>query len=156
MYEKNIHGYFLPKLAYLKPMENTMLVVFIATVSQLFGGWDAMMNGLLVFIAVDYLTGLIAGITQKKLSSRTGFTGLLKKIVIFLLVLIAAQVDRITGNSEPYFRMATALFYIANEGISILENAALMGLPIPKVLRDILIRIQETGSVERSPSTNEQ
>ncbi|QSX09683.1 phage holin family protein [Alkalibacter rhizosphaerae] len=140
----------------MKPVENAFMVGSMAAIVQLFGGWDALMNGLLVFISVDYLTGLMAAIVQKKLSSKTGFAGLLKKIVILMLVLIAAQVDRISGNGEPYFRMATALFYIANEGISILENAALMGLPIPKVLRNILVGMQEAGAVERSQQNNGQ
>lgn len=106
-------------------------------ISWLFGGWSTAMITLIVFMAVDYLTGLIvAGVFKKSkksdsgaLESRAGFKGLCKKGVILLVVLVAAQLDLLTGSN--FIRDAVIIAFVANEALSIVENAGLMGIPIP-------------------------
>lgn len=140
----------LPKLAILKPIDNVVILTMTAGFVQIFGGWDSLMDCLLIFIAVDYFTGVLVAVNRKNVSSKNGFFGLLKKIVILLLVLISAQVDHVVGVGEPYFRMVTCLFYISNEGISILENATHLGLPVPKILSGVLEKLKtdaESGDV---------
>ena len=105
----------------------------------LFGGCDALMIVLGVFMAVDYLTGTINAAISKTLNSSTGFVGLLRKGAMLLVVIVAAQLDKLLG--ESVFRSITCMFYIANEGISILENCAEIGIPLPKPLVDALKKL---------------
>lgn len=115
-----------------------------AAVTQALGGWDISLKALVAFMAVDYVTGLIvAGVFRRSpktergaLSSRAGFIGLLRKCDILLLVLLAAMLDNITGSG--FIRTGVCLFFTANEGLSILENLGLMGVPYPQFLRDML------------------
>lgn len=102
--------------------------------TSVFGGWDNVLTILLTLIVIDYTTGLIKGGYQESLSSSTGWKGLLRKGVIFLVVILAHQVDIVLNSTSPIFRTATAYFYIANEGISITENIALLGVPLPSFL----------------------
>lgn len=109
-------------------------------VAALFGGWDAALSTLLMFMAADYITGLItAGVfhTSPKsengaLESRAGWKGLCRKGVTLLIVLIACRLDLMMGTD--YLRDATVIAFVANEAISIIENAGLMGVPIPEVI----------------------
>jgi toxin secretion/phage lysis holin len=92
-------------------------------------------------VVVDYITGLMRAITEKSLSSRIGAKGIVKKVLIFLLVGIAnlADVYLLTGGEA--LRTAVIFFYIANEGISLLENATAIGLPVPEKLKDVLAQL---------------
>ncbi len=109
-------------------------------VASFFGGWDAALSTLLTFMAIDYVTGLItAGVFHKSpktesgtLESRTGFKGLLRKGTMLLFVLIGYRLDLLIG--EAYVRDAVCIAFIVNELISIIENAGLMGIPIPAVI----------------------
>jgi len=112
-----------------------------AFIASLFGGWDAAMTTLVVFMGVDYLMGLIvAGVFKKSgksengaLDSRAGFKGLLKKSIVLLIVLVAYRLDLVLGST--FIKDAVIIGYIANETISIIENAGLMGIPIPDVIK---------------------
>lgn len=99
--------------------------------SFLFGGWSVALQTLLIFVAIDYLTGVIAAGKEGKLSSNVGLKGIAKKVMIFFVVAVAHQVDILLGDGHV-FRDAAATFYIANEAISILENAGRIGIPIPE------------------------
>ena len=99
------------------------------TAVGLMGGWDAAMKVLTVCMALDYITGVLSAIREKKLSSSVGFWGLLRKGVIFLVVMLAAQLDVALGQ-EAVCRTAAILFYIANEAVSMTENAAKLGVPV--------------------------
>ena len=102
------------------------------------GGKDGMLIALLVFMALDYITGLMCAIMDKKLSSAVGFKGICKKVLILMLVGVANILDiHVVGNGSA-LRGAVIAFYLSNEGLSLLENAAYIGLPIPDKLRDIL------------------
>ncbi len=107
------------------------------------GGFDGLLYALILFVVVDYITGLIRGIIEKKLSSEIGFKGILRKVIIFMLVAVAHMLDaEIIGKGDA-LRTAVIFFYISNEGISILENAANIGVPVPKKLRDVLAQLKD-------------
>ena len=112
------------------------------------GGLDNLFIALLVFAAVDYATGVLAAIIKKKLNSQICFKGIAKKVFMFLIVGIANIVDVRLIQTGSGVRTATILFYIANEGVSLLENAARCGLPIPKRLKDILTQLHEKSEKE--------
>lgn len=108
------------------------------------GGLDNLLIALIVFAAVDYATGVLAAIIKKKLNSRVGFKGIAKKVLMFLIVGIANIVDVRLIQTGSAFRTATIIFYLANEGVSLLENSARCGLPIPKKLKDILTQLHDS------------
>ena len=108
------------------------------------GGLDNLLIALIVFAAVDYATGVLAAIIKKKLNSSVGFKGIAKKVLMFLIVGIANIVDVRLIQTGSAFRTATIIFYLANEGVSLLENSARCGLPIPKKLKDILTQLHES------------
>lgn len=111
------------------------------TAVGLMGGWDAAMKVLTVCMALDYITGVLSAIKEKKLSSSVGFWGLLRKGVIFLVVMLAAQLDAALGQ-EAVCRTAAILFYIANEAVSMTENAAKLGVPVPGKILDVLEQLK--------------
>lgn len=107
------------------------------------GGLDGFLYALIMFVIIDYITGLMAGFIQKKLSSEIGFKGICKKVAIFCLVGIGHVLDtRIIGNGSV-LRTAVIFFYLSNEGISIIENVAIIGLPVPKKLKDVLAQLHD-------------
>jgi toxin secretion/phage lysis holin len=108
-----------------------------------FGGFDGFMYALIAFVVIDYLTGVMVAIYKKQLSSEIGFKGIAKKVMIFLLVMVANIVDVEILKSGAVVRTAVIFFYISNEGISIIENAAKLDLPIPKKLITVLRQIKE-------------
>ena len=117
-------------------------------ISQAFGGWDSAMMTLLIFMAIDYLSGLIvAGVFHSSDKSETGtlnsaacWQGLLKKGMTLIIVLVAARLDIVLGTA--FVRDAVVIAYIVNETISIIENAGLMGLPVPDVIMQAIEQLQ--------------
>ena len=106
------------------------------------GGMDGFLYALIAFVVIDYITGLMVAAIQKKVSSEVGFKGICKKMLIFILVGVANIVDKqIIGNGSA-IRTAVIFFYLSNEGISILENTAQIGLPVPQKLRDVLEQLK--------------
>lgn len=114
-------------------------------IAGLFGGWDSALATLLIFMGVDYVTGLMVAATGKspkgKLSSKVGWKGIAKKCVILLLVLVAARLDVVLGTS--YVRAGVCIAFLCNEVISILENAGLMGVPLPAALKNAVELLQK-------------
>lgn len=104
----------------------------------IFGAWDIPLITLLVFIFLDYLTGVIKGGKSKELCSNIGLRGITKKGLILVVLLVAVMLDRLLDNGTWMFRTLIAYFYIMNEGISILENCAALGVPIPEKLKQAL------------------
>ena len=102
------------------------------------GGWDGFIYALIAFVVIDYITGLMCAVLDKKLSSEVGFRGIFKKVLIFSLVAIGHIVDKNVIGDGSVLRTAVIFFYLSNEGISILENSAHIGLPVPQKLKDIL------------------
>ena len=107
------------------------------------GGVDGLMTALIIFMVIDYITGLMCAIADRKLSSAVGFRGICKKVLIILLVGVAHIVDmHVVGTGEA-LRSAVICFYLSNEGVSVLENAGRLGLPIPEKLKAILAQLHD-------------
>jgi len=125
----------------------TILQTIFATaggyVGWFLGGVDGFMYALITFVVIDYLTGLMVAVLEKKLSSQIGFRGIFKKVLIFAFVGIGNIIDVYIIKNGSAIRTAVIFFYISNEGISIIENATKIGLPIPQKLKDILEQINK-------------
>lgn len=112
------------------------------------GGWDVLLKTIVFLAITDYITGLIKGFYLKELSSEIGFRGLLKKIVMFIVIAVAFVIQKMLGDNIP-LREVVITFYIANEGLSLLENAAVF-VPIPEKLKEVLLQLRDknTDSIE--------
>jgi toxin secretion/phage lysis holin len=115
----------------------TALSAVCGVTSYVFGGWDSLIMLLVLFVFLDFVTGIIASSVQKILSSRQGFKGIAKKVFIFALVAVAHSIDFLLGT-DNMIRDTTVVFYLVNEFISIIENAQIVGVPIPKVLANAI------------------
>lgn len=102
------------------------------------GGWDGLLTALLVFVALDYVTGVLCAIAERELSSAVGFRGICRKALIFVLVGIGHVLDTRVVGSGAAIRTAVICFYLSNEGVSLLENVARLGLPVPERLKEAL------------------
>ena len=110
----------------------------------LWGSLDGLLIALITLISLDYITGLIVGAAQHRLNSHTSFVGLCKKALILIIVAVAHIIDsQVLGGSASVFRSAACGLYIANEGLSILENAGKLGMPMPKKLRNVLEQLRD-------------
>ncbi|HEL1838369.1 TPA: phage holin family protein [Streptococcus suis] len=114
-------------------------------VGSLFGELDGILYALLIFIIIDYMTGLFAAILEKNLSSAVGFRGIFKKVVILFLVALGHLIDTKIIHHGGAVRTMVIFFYLSNEGVSIIENAVRIGLPIPEKLQSILHQIHDKG-----------
>jgi toxin secretion/phage lysis holin len=120
------------------------------------GGLDGFMYALIAFVVIDYITGVMVAILEKKLSSEIGAKGIIKKVLIFLLVGIANIIDIKLIGSGSGIRTATIIFYLSNEGISILENSSRIGLPIPDKLKEILVQLHGKGDKSNEEDINDE
>lgn len=109
------------------------------------GGYDGFLYALIAFVVLDYLLGVMCGIVEKHLSSDVGARGIFKKVVIFSLVGVAHIIDQNIIGDGGVLRTAVIFFYLSNEGISIIENATRLGLPVPEKLRDVLEQLKDGG-----------
>ena len=116
------------------------------------GGVDGMLIALIVLMALDYLSGVMCAIVDKKLSSAVGFKGICKKVLIIMLVGVANIIDVHVVGTGAVLRGAVICFYLSNEGLSLLENAAYLGLPIPDKLREILAQLHNRSEKEKDPT----
>lgn len=123
--------------------------IFGGLAASLFGAWDRLLWALVMLMAFDYVTGVIKGIYTKKLSSDTGFKGLLRKTVILVIVALANVIGELTGGRTA-IREMVIMFYIANEGISILENAAEILPNMPEGIKSILLQIRGDNDEDRN------
>jgi toxin secretion/phage lysis holin len=109
----------------------------------LFGGWTSSIQILIFLMIFDYITGLIKSYLNKTISSDIGFKGILKKATIFIVIIVAVMLDKLLNTGSWVFRTLVCYFYIANEGISLLENLSEIGLPIPAQLKDALEQLEK-------------
>lgn len=107
------------------------------------GGWDLLLKSIVILMVLDYVTGLLKSIYNKKLSSEVGFKGIIKKIIIFIVIATTYVIQCIIGDEIP-LREITIIFFIANEGISLVENAGEF-IPIPVKLKEVLIQLRKEG-----------
>ena len=127
---------FLEYLKYLIAIGGTGL-------TWLLGAWDTAMIVLIAFMVIDYTTGIVKGWYTKQLSSDVGLKGIARKFLIVLVLCVAVLLDRLLNTGTWVFRTLACYFYIANEGISILENVVVLGLPVPKQLKNALVQLQD-------------
>jgi len=132
-------------IGYLK-----LAVAVVGTfLTTFFGGWDTMLRVLVLFVAIDYVVGVTAAWFEKKLNSEIGARGIVKKFLLFVIVALAVQVDLALG--QEIFRSLAIWFYLANEALSIIENAGRCGVPIPSFLKTALGQMKQKadeGKVE--------
>ena len=112
------------------------------------GGLDGLLIALIVFMALDYITGIMCAVLDKKLSSAIGFKGVMKKELILILVGVANVVDVHVVGTGSALRGAVICFYLSNEGLSLLENASYVGLPVPEKLKNVLAQLHGRGDKE--------
>ncbi|WP_252237437.1 phage holin family protein [Clostridium sp. ZBS17] len=120
------------------------LVAIIGTgFTWLFGAWDMALIILIIFMLLDYGTGVLRGYVNKELSSDIGLRGIARKAVILIVLIVAVCLDRLMNTGEWIFRTTVAYFYIANEGLSLIENCAALGAPVPEKLLDALAQLKD-------------
>lgn len=130
----------------MKEFWNTTQVIFTAIggwLGYFLGGCDGLLIALIIFVAVDYITGVMCAVADKKLSSKVGFKGICRKVLIFLLVGIANIIDVQVIQTGSVLRTAVIFFYLSNEGVSLTENAAHLGLPVPEKLKAVLEQLHD-------------
>ena len=130
----------------MKEFWNTIQLIFSAVGGWLgyyLGGCDGLLLALVAFAAADYLTGVMCAVSDRKLSSNVGFKGICRKVLIFLLVGIANILDVHVIGTGSVLRTAVIFFYISNEGVSLLENAAHLGLPVPEKIKAVLEQLHD-------------
>lgn len=130
----------------MKELVNTIQMICAVVggyVGYFLGGWDGFLYALVAFVIIDYITGLMVAVLEKRLSSEVGFRGIFKKVVLFSLVAVGHIVDSRLLQNEGVIRTAVIFFYLSNEGISILENTAKIGLPVPEKLKNILAQLNK-------------
>lgn len=118
-------------------------IAIIGTIfTWLFGAWDMALIVLISFMILDYITGLIKGCNNKSLSSHIASKGIARKSLIFIVLIVAVLLDRLLNTETWVFRTLVCYFYIANEGISLLENCAELGVPIPDKIKEALVQLK--------------
>ena len=130
----------------MKEFWNGTQVVFTAVGGWLgwfLGGCDGLLYALLIFVVLDYITGIMCAVADHKLSSEVGFRGICRKVLIFALVGIGHVLDTQIIGSGSVLRTAVIFFYLSNEGVSLIENAAHLGLPIPEKLKVVLEQLHD-------------
>ena len=130
---------------------NVIQLIFTAVGGWLgwfLGGCDGLLYALIAFVVIDYVTGVMAAVVDHKLSSEVGFKGIFKKVLIFLLVGIGHILDTQVIGSGSVLRTAVIFFYLSNEGVSLIENAAHLGLPIPEKLKSVLEQLHDRAEKE--------
>lgn len=130
----------------MKEFWNTIQLIFTAVggwLGYFLGGCDGLLYALIAFVVIDYITGVMCAIINRELSSAVGFKGIFRKVLIFLLVGIANIIDVQVVGTGAVLRTAVIFFYISNEGVSLLENAGHLGLPIPEKIKTVLEQLHD-------------
>ena len=130
----------------MKEFWNTIQLIFTAVggwLGYFLGGCDGLLYALIAFVVIDYITGVMCAIINRELSSAVGFKGIFRKVLIFLLVGIANIIDVQVIGTGAVLRTAVIFFYISNEGVSLLENAGHLGLPIPEKIKAVLEQLHD-------------
>ena len=130
----------------MKQFWNTIQLIFSAVggwLGYFLGGCDGLLYALIAFVVIDYITGVMCAIINRELSSAVGFKGIFRKVLIFLLVGIANIIDVQVVGTGAVLRTAVIFFYISNEGVSLLENAGHLGLPIPERVKTVLEQLHD-------------
>ena len=129
----------------MKNLISFIISTLATTIVYYLGGWDIALQTLLIIIVLDYITGVCKAIHNKKLNSEIGLRGIVKKVGYLIIVAVSVILDRIAGNTGA-IRTLVIYFFVANEGISILENWGGMGLPLPQKLTDVLEQMKNDNN----------
>ena len=135
----------------MKEFWNTIQLIFTAVggwLGYFLGGCDGLLYALIAFVVIDYITGVMCAIINRELSSAVGFKGIFRKVLIFLLVGISNIIDVQVIGTGAVLRTAVIFFYISNEGVSLLENAGHLGLPIPEKIKTVLEQLHDRAEKE--------
>ena len=136
---------------------NGVQIVFTAIGGWLgwfLGGCDGLLYALIAFVVIDYITGIMCAVADKKLSSAVGFKGICKKVLIFALVGLGHILDTRVIGAGSVLRTAVIFFYLSDEGVSLVENAAHLGLPVPKKLKEVLEQLHDRAEKEDNDDEN--
>ena len=120
-----------------------MIAAMGGWLGALLGGWDGPLYALITFITIDYVTGVMCGIVERRLSSEIGFRGIFRKVAMLMIVGVGAMLDAHIIRTGDVLRTAVVFYYVSNEAISILENVARLGLPVPEKLRAVLNQLHD-------------
>lgn len=135
----------------MKEFWNTIQLVITAIggwLGYFLGGCDGLLFALMAFVVIDYITGVMCAINDRKLSSEVGFRGICRKVLVFLLVGVANILDVQVIGTGSVLRTAVIFFYLSNEGVSLLENAAHLGLPVPDAIKTVLEQLHDRSEKE--------
>lgn len=128
----------------MKHIVSDVISVILTTTIYYLGGLDIALKSLLIMIIIDYLTGLLSAIYNKKVNSKIGFKGIIKKVSYLFIIALSVIIDNVLGQTGT-IRTLVIYFFVANDGISILENVAEMGVPLPQKLIDTLEQLKKKG-----------
>lgn len=132
----------------MKSIVNFITGTVLTSVLYLLGGWDIALQTLLIVIVIDYVSGICKAIYNKKLNSKVGIKGIVKKFAYLLTVALAVELDQITGGTGA-IRTLVIYFFVANDGISILENLGGMGIPLPNKLTEVLEQLRDDNNPKK-------
>jgi toxin secretion/phage lysis holin len=138
--------FYAERRKYMKDVISTIQLIFTAIggyIGWFLGGFDGLIYSLVAFVVIDYITGLMVAVLEKKVSSSIGFKGIFKKVLIFTFVGIGHIVDFHIIKNGSAVRTAVIFFYLSNEGLSIIENSVKVGLPIPEKLKQVFLSMKE-------------
>lgn len=130
----------------LRAQSNIVFSIIATNMVSILGGWDFSLKLLVMLVIFDYVTGIMKALYGRRLSSSIGFWGIFKKLCIFFVVACASQIDLLIVQNAPVIRTLVIYFYISNEGISMLENLSDLGVPVPDVIRDRLLKFNQKGA----------
>ena len=123
--------------------------------SYLYGSWDGLLIAIIVAVCLDYVTGIVKAYVTKTLSSDVGFKGILKKFLILFVVALAHVIDKCVGSGETWRNIAI-VFYVCNEGLSILENCVACGLPVPAKMKDALLSLEDNTKGDNNDGSTDK
>jgi toxin secretion/phage lysis holin len=127
----------------------TIVAAAATGISYLFGQWDLALQILILFMILDYATGVLRAYVNKELSSNIGLKGIARKAVIFIVLIVAVALDRLLETTGAWiFRTLVCYFYVANEGLSLVENCGSLGLPIPEKIKEALVQLKDGNKKE--------
>lgn len=124
---------------------STLVAAAGTAVTFWLGGWDVALQVLITFMVIDYATGLLGAVKQKRVNSEVMFWGGIRKIIILAVVALAVLLDQMVGMPEPIIRTLTIYFYVAREGVSVTENLGIIGVPLPPMIKNVLEQLQKQG-----------
>lgn len=141
---------FLEEISLKEKILSGGISVLFTTITAYLGGWDIALKILVFCMVADYATGLLGAIRSKSVDSEVMFWGGVRKGVIFVVIALAVMLDEFLGNQTPVFRMLALYFYVGREGLSIVENLGILGVPLPAFVARILGQLQEKGDTNET------